>query len=235
MSWIQTIEGNELNLAIPSSEAISPDTLCRILARTPRFGGHWKNGIEWYSVAQHSLLVSSLLPSDLQLAGLLHDAHEAFWGFGDVLRPAKHLQRDVADFFRLHAMKHDTVIARRFGVNVKLFHHEQVKQADNIMLATEKRDLMAPAPRPWEELPEASPVISIEPTGIDEAYRQFSARLHELLEVRIDYVNAYRGCKEEYPWFVTRGGSVVAKLASEHLAQLEASKYPTWETEVCLS
>jgi hypothetical protein len=52
--------------------------LCRYAGATP----------EHYSVARHSLLVMALLPPDpeLQLLGLVHDAHECWTG--DILRPA---------------------------------------------------------------------------------------------------------------------------------------------------
>ena len=52
--------------------------LCRYAGATP---GH-------YSVARHSLHVCALLPPDpeLQLLGLVHDAHECWTG--DILRPA---------------------------------------------------------------------------------------------------------------------------------------------------
>lgn len=51
--------------------------LCRYAGATP----------DHYSVARHSLLVSTLVPDkpDVKLAALLHDAHEAFTG--DILRP----------------------------------------------------------------------------------------------------------------------------------------------------
>jgi hypothetical protein len=52
--------------------------LCRYAGATPHH----------YSVARHSLLVVALLPNEpvMQLAGLVHDAHECWTG--DVLRPA---------------------------------------------------------------------------------------------------------------------------------------------------
>lgn len=86
MTWIQTLEGRDFDLLSPDYRHIDPNTLAVCLARTCRFKGHCR---EFYSVAQHSLLVESLMVDDsLRLPALLHDAHEIYDGFGDIARPA---------------------------------------------------------------------------------------------------------------------------------------------------
>lgn len=176
MTWIQTLDGKRFNLSRPSAEVIDPHTLAVCLARKCRFGGHCR---EFYSVAQHSVLVCDLTPSpSLKLAALLHDAHEAYSGFGDVLRPAKWLNKHVESFLRKHTLNIDAAIASRFNVTHP-FHHDSIKHADNVALATEARDLMEEPPCPWEQLP-APHFEIIEPLSIDESYRRFMARLHEL-------------------------------------------------------
>lgn len=47
------------------------------LGRMPRFAGQTR---EWYPVLSHSLVVAVLLPPELRVYGLLHDAHEAILG-----------------------------------------------------------------------------------------------------------------------------------------------------------
>jgi hypothetical protein len=54
------------------------------LALINRFGGA---GREFYSVLEHVLLVSTLVPAKLQKAALLHDAQEAY--LGDLVAPLK--------------------------------------------------------------------------------------------------------------------------------------------------
>lgn len=107
------------------------------LSRICRFGGALRCGVEFYSVAQHSVLVSRVVPEQYALEGLLHDAAEATTGFGDIVKPVKLMFPDVSAF----EDKHDAVIRRKFGLPEKM--SPCVKEADIRMVWTEKRDLLA--------------------------------------------------------------------------------------------
>lgn len=161
-STIQTIDGHTLDLANPKPEDIRLPALVRILARKGRFGDHYKwnddNPDAIYSVGQHAVFVSRLVERLLIenmretggarrrlicLAALHHDTHEAYWGFGDIQTPAKHLFGDqFLHILKTHEARFDKVIAERFGFYLDLFHHPVIKQADLIARSTERRDIM---------------------------------------------------------------------------------------------
>lgn len=176
MTWIQTLNGKKCGLTNPDPACIDPVELATVLSRICRFGGHCN---AFYSVAQHSVLVCDLVNEpDLKLVALLHDAHEAYWGFGDVCRPAKSLDPTVEMFFRRHAEMFDIAVAERFGIH-PIFHHHRVKHADNQALATEARDLMREPPVPWDLLPPPDPRVVV-PLQSNAAAFLFLQRLDEL-------------------------------------------------------
>ena len=72
-------------------------------------------------------MVPSILPDHLKLAGLLHDAAEAY--VGDVMQPLKVLLPD----YQAIENRFTQAIGLRFNVN--LDHHPEVKHADLIPLA----------------------------------------------------------------------------------------------------
>ncbi len=176
MTWIQTLEGHKVLLEQPDPYLISPETITVCLARKCRFGGHCKY---FYSVAQHSVFVASLVPAPLKLAALLHDGHEVYSGFGDVLSPAKRLRADICQFLDRHTLEIDKAIAKRFRFNYELMHCDEVKHADSVALATEARDVMEKPPDEWMKMAPPSKE-KIVPFGIPEAYRLFKKTLCEL-------------------------------------------------------
>jgi 5'-deoxynucleotidase YfbR-like HD superfamily hydrolase len=89
-------------------------------------------------VAEHSVHVSLLCRPENRLAGLLHDASEAY--ICDLSRPVKMLTPVGAPYYTVE----NTImcaIANRFGFAWP--PHKEVKAADNIMVLTEKDQLMA--------------------------------------------------------------------------------------------
>lgn len=132
------------------------------LAYQCRFNGQTS---DFYSVAQHSILVAQLLPDHLQLAGLLHDAGEAF--LGDLVSPIKAL---LPDFSRLEQAV-SAQIAMHFAVN---FDAPAIKAADLRLLATEKRDLMPNSVEAWSSLHGIEPLSErIIPWGPATAKNEF--------------------------------------------------------------
>ena len=139
MSWIQTHSGRVFDLLQPHPDAVDIDDIAHALAQICRFTGHTD---AFYSVAQHSVIVSRIVPDQDALAGLLHDATEAY--VGDVSRPLKSL---LPDYKQLERRIWD-VIAKKYGVPSKL--PASVKEADNVALMTERRDLLSACGPEWD-------------------------------------------------------------------------------------
>lgn len=180
--WIQTYDGRKFDLVNGKYTDIDPVTIARVLSRKCRFGGH---SSVFYSVAQHSVHVSDLIEDrqnvQLRLAALLHDAHEVYSGFGDVVSPAKHLLADElhTDWLTDHESWIDKLIAARFGFREQLIGDPRIVHADRVALATEARDVMGPRPWPWMPLPEPDSG-RIHPLPMEHAESLFLRRLSEL-------------------------------------------------------
>ena len=140
------------------------------LSNICRFTGQCR---KFYSVAQHSVLVSLLVPSHLALQGLLHDAAEAV--MGDMSGPLKRL------FPEYKILEHivESVVLTGFGLPTKL--DPFVKRADLAALATEQRDLLNKESGSWMCLEDIEPygkcIVPLAPT---DAYMLFMARYTEL-------------------------------------------------------
>lgn len=181
MTWIQTATGNRFDILSPIPELINIREIAVSLARKCRFGGHTKTPARYYySVAQHSVFVCDLVDDPrLKMPALLHDAHEAYSGFGDVLSPAMQLDGYVAEFIKSVTRRIDGAIAERFGFDESLFYCDEIKHADLVALATEKRDLMFDGRHEWPPMPRphTGPIKSM---GIIESERLFLTRFREL-------------------------------------------------------
>lgn len=123
---IRMQSGHYVNGITPNPATICIEDIARGLARTIRWRGqtHWP-----LTVAQHSVHVSIRLPHELQLAGLLHDASEAY--LGDVPGPYKRLLPDY-NKMEQRMMK---AIADKFGFEYPL--HPMVTEMDRLALSLE--------------------------------------------------------------------------------------------------
>lgn len=144
-SSILTYTGRSIDMAEPDQTEFHISDIAHALSQTCRFGGHTR---QFYSVAQHSVLVSQLVPVEYRLQALLHDAAETYCG--DMVQPLKGLP-----FMRPYRNYESLMLSRLFeayGVTPTQDSTEAVKRADLQMLATERRDLMAPDISAWPVL-----------------------------------------------------------------------------------
>lgn len=121
---------------------LTPEDICAediacSLAGIARFNGITR---PLYSVAQHSVLCSMVAPTGLELAALLHDAHEYI--LGDITGPAKMIIDTVSSEWHglnisvVSDVKYliDSFVSKKFNVP---FDCDIVSSIDARMLATE--------------------------------------------------------------------------------------------------
>lgn len=173
MSWIQSVSGKQVSLTDPYASMINIDDIAHALSMLCRFNGH---GTRFYSVAEHSVHVSNEVTPDLALAGLLHDAAEAY--LGDVPSP---LKGHLADF-KMFEERMEKVIAEAFGIRFEEFKSPELKRADIQLLVDEKSVLMVPEPKPWPtDAPSPKKPDRIKAWNPSEAREAFLNRYHALL------------------------------------------------------
>lgn len=171
-AWIQTVSGKKFPVDNPDPEQIDIEDIAHALSMLVRFNGHCT---KFYSVAEHSVHVSHEIGSELALAGLLHDAAEAY--LGDVPSPLKKQLSQFSGFEH----KMELAIGEKFDVNPALFKDPELKRADIQLLIDEKAALMVAEPEPWpDNAPPAKDARRIQAWSPEEAKEQFLNRFREL-------------------------------------------------------
>lgn len=168
---VATRSGLYFDFLDPQPDQISIEDIAHGLSQTCRFGGQCPR---FYSVAQHSVLVSRIVAPEHAFAGLMHDAAEAY--VGDIPSPLKQLLPD----FKAVEARAEAAIAAKFGIELPLA--PEIKRADRIALSTEQRDVQKNRD-PWgldAYPPLATRVVPCSPEMAREtflaAFRELSAQ-----------------------------------------------------------
>lgn len=163
-TWVDTWTGKKVDLLNPDPDQIEIEDIAHHLAILPRFTGATKHP---YSIAQHSMYVSMMVPEYLQLHALLHDAHEAY--INDINTPLKEAINTYSPNFddplRVIADGLDEAIRTKFDLEpLDSFGIFEIKRADMQAMADEKLWLKPNSQYDWAEYGLPPPAGRIEAT-----------------------------------------------------------------------
>lgn len=147
--WIQTFTGRQFWPLDPHPDDIDIADIAHALAHDCRYGGHCRR---FYSVAEHSVLLSRAVAPEFRLAALMHDSPEGY--LRDLVRPVKR----TMPAYRTAESAVWRAICARFEIDPDL--PDAVHEADNRILVDERNQNMAPPPAPW------SACERVEPLGV---------------------------------------------------------------------
>lgn len=168
---IMTASGKYFNFTNPSKYKFEIESVAHALSQQCRWFG---NCNKFFSIAQHSILVSYNTDEGYELEGLLHDGQESV--MGDCASPLKAMLSRYSEI----EVEAEKALLKQFGLSYPL--HHSVKRSDLVVLATEARDIM-PVCKTWPILKGVQPLKKIiQPWGPEKAKRKFLERFYELTE-----------------------------------------------------
>lgn len=170
--WIQTYTRKRFTILNPKIEDICLADIVQGLSNICRFTGQLE---DFYSVAQHSVLVSYICKNkEHKLSALCHDFSEAY--LNDISTPLK--KSPQLEGYRINESNLSKIIYRKFGLPE--IEPPEVKEADLIALATEAKYLFVPRDDWSFEWGKYAIEIDFKPLLPKEAKKLFLERFHEL-------------------------------------------------------
>jgi len=171
-AWIQTYSGGQFHILDPQQDEILITDVGHALAMLCRFTGHVRR---FYSIAEHSVLGSRLVPAKDALWFLLHDASEAY--LNDINRPLKHFTGVGSEYLPVEKIVMDAILHK---FRLPLEEPPSVKKIDNAMLFAEKEQLLVPMEwdSKWSDIKPAD--VKVKCWAPEVAEVEFLHRFYEL-------------------------------------------------------
>jgi uncharacterized protein len=170
---IRLLSGCLFDYNNPRSSAVEIGDIAAALSKVCRFAGHIH---QFYSVAQHAVNASRIVPAEHAFTALMHDTAEAFTN--DLPTPLKF----AIPVFKELEVSIESAMAERFGFAYPL--PEPVKLADLQMLAIEKhylkRDQSAWSVLEGIEYEHLKQIVDLSPMTASRAERLFLERYADL-------------------------------------------------------
>jgi len=133
MSKTLTFTGRAIDLTLRQDNDFVVNDIAHALSMQCRFHGHTR---QFYSYAQHCVMVSKMVHVEFRLEALFFEA---------------------ARVYRNNDKKLKSKIFEQFGIQSSEFSAREIAHASLIMKATERRDLMAPSDDVWPDIVGISP------------------------------------------------------------------------------
>lgn len=136
------IELGDGSLWFPSRDnhEFYPEVIAASLSKLCRFTGHTRR---FYSVAEHSVKVSYMVPPEFAFEGLMHDAHEMLTN--DLSKPVKQY---IGGSYEELEEKAEIEIRRHFGLSEEI--SPEVKLADVYACLIEGDELLVSRGKNWD-------------------------------------------------------------------------------------
>ena len=149
--WMQSWTGKRIYPIDPRPDDIDILDILYALSNMTRYNGHCR----FYSVLEHSILISYLVKPEHAKHGFAHDFTEAY--LSDIVRPVKRILGKENDWFKIDKGLWEKAIAPKLGLDPIL--PKEVVEMDTAICITEKR-VLHPRSDKWH-LPFPDPMANI--------------------------------------------------------------------------
>jgi hypothetical protein len=163
MAWIVMHDGQEVSLAYPQAQDLTPHRVAHNLSMINRYTG---SAYRPYSVAEHSLLVADILEQHFMvcphgvMAGLFHDGHEAVTN--DQSTPSK---QEIGPGWQIFEERFADLLRKSLGLQTAYARYaREIACADRMALAIERPQLLpmnqpdGQPSTPWPSLARVQPL-----------------------------------------------------------------------------